>query len=303
MTPATQQSTAIGASTLVGLLESMRPVQWMKNAFVLAPLIFSGNLANSELGLKALAAFVAFSIAASGIYLWNDSLDWRSDLNHPEKRRRPIPSGRLSPALATICGSVLLLTAVSSSFLLNWPSGLLLCGYVVLNALYSTWLKHVAIVDLMCIALGFVMRVMNGAAAISVECSHWLLMCTFLLALFLAIAKRRQELVALPGNSVTYRRVLTNYSVAWLDQAATLVSGSAVVAYALYAVSSETQQKFGTDRLIYTLPVVVFGILRYLHLTHTGDQAGNPTSALLTDKQLLVCVAGWVLVCTAIIYL
>ena len=302
--PVLQTTTTAGvSSSLIGLLEGMRPVQWIKNGFVLAPLIFSANLQNFELGLRALAVFAAFSMVASGVYLWNDSLDWRSDLNHPQKKRRPIPSGRLTPAVAISCGSFLLIAGVLAGFALNLATGFLLFGYAILNGLYSLTLKHVEIVDLMCIAVGFVLRVIAGSTAIGVHSSHWLLMCTFLIALFLGIAKRRQEIVTLSNGSGQHRRVLAHYSLPWLDQAGTLVSGSTVVAYALYAVSPETQAKFGTDALIYTLPFVVFGVLRYLHMMHSGDRTGNPTSALILDKQLLMCVAGWVLACAAIIYL
>jgi 4-hydroxybenzoate polyprenyltransferase len=187
-------------------------------------------------------------------------------------------------------------------YLVNVPTGLLLTAYLILNVLYSVWLKHVIIVDLLCIACGFVIRVVAGAMAINVVFSHWLLMCTFLIALFLGIAKRRQELVILASNPGKHRRVLNDYKLAWFDQASTLVSGSALVAYALYSVAPETQAKFGTDKLIYTVPFVIFGILRYLHLAHSGDRTGNPTDALITDSHLLICVVGWVLACAAIIY-
>ena len=164
-------------------------------------------------------------------------------------------------------------------------------------------MKHVVIVDLISIALGFVFRVMMGASAIGVQASHWLLMCTFLLALFLGISKRRQELVMLANDSGRHRRVLENYSLPWLDQAGTLLSAATLVAYALYTVAPETQQRFGTDHLIYTLPFVVYGIVRYLHIVHTGGSTGNPTGALLADKPLLGCLAGWILACSATIYL
>jgi 4-hydroxybenzoate polyprenyltransferase len=291
------------ATQLGGLLEAMRPAQWVKNGFVVAPLIFSSNLGHVPLLVRSALAAAAFCLAASGMYLWNDSLDWRADLVHPEKKNRPIPSGRLSPALAVSGGLVFLAAALAAGFSLGVACGVLAAIYVGLNLLYSTWLKHVAIIDLMCIAVGFVLRVMAGAEAIRVEASHWLLMCTFLLALFLGIAKRRQELVTLAADSGKHRSVLSNYSVPWLDQAGNLIAGAAVVSYALYAVAPETQARFHTDHLIYTLPFVVFGILRYLHLVHFGSRAGNPTSALLADRQLLGCVSLWVLACIAVIYL
>jgi len=299
----TQPIPFTGSSSFTGLVECMRPVQWIKNGFVLAPLIFSKYLTDLGMDLRALAAFAAFCMAASAIYLLNDSLDWRADRNHPEKSRRPIPSGRLSPQVAATSGVVLAVGAVLIAFAINWITGWVVLGYALLNSLYSLRLKHVAIVDVMCIAIGFVLRVEGGGAAIGVTCSHWLLMCTFLLALFLGIAKRRQELAtpSLDGSG-THRRVLSTYSMAWLDQALTLVGGAAVVSYALYAVSAETIARFGTDRLIYTLPFVVFGILRYLHMVHSSNQTGNPTSALIADKQLLGCVMGWVAVCAGVIY-
>ena len=304
MQPEIARPNGIGLATqAAGLLEAMRPAQWIKNGFVLAPLIFSSNLAATTPLVRALLAVATFCLAASGVYLWNDSLDWRADLVHPDKRSRPIPSGRLSVAMALASGSVFLGAALAMAFSLNPATGLLLSIYVGLNLLYSVWLKHAPIVDLMCIALGFVLRVMAGSAAIGVIASHWLLMCTFLLALFLGVAKRRQEVVKLAGDSARHRSVLVNYTLPWLDQASTLVAGATVVAYALYSVAPETQARFRTDHLIYTLPFVLFGILRYLQLVHEGDRTGNPTGALLTDKQLLGCVSLWVLACVAIIYL
>ena len=291
-----------GGSALPGLLRCMRPAQWVKNGFVLIPLIFSAHLTDARLTIREAVAFAAFCMVASGIYLWNDCLDWKSDLEHPEKKMRPIPSGQLSASLAAACGSGFLVGGIGAGLALGRAMGLLLAGYAAMNILYSLRLKHLAIVDLMSIAAGFVLRVVAGAAAISVEASHWLLMCTFLLALFLGIAKRRQELVLLAGDSVRHRRVLDDYTIPWLDQAGTMVSAATIVAYALYTVAPETQARFGTDRLIYTLPFVIYGILRYLHLVHEGDRTGNPAGALLGDRPLLFCLAGWILTCAAIIY-
>ena len=292
----------VGESALTGLMRCIRPAQWIKNGFVLVPLVFSAHLADAGLMMRESVAFAAFCLVASGIYLWNDSLDWKSDLEHPEKRKRPIPSGQLSAPLAAACGSAFLAAGVGAGLALGRSIGLLLAGYAAMNILYSLRLKHLAIVDLMSIAAGFVLRVVAGAAAINVEASHWLLMCTFLLALFLGIAKRRQELVLLAGDSVRHRKVLDDYTIPSLDQAGTAVSAATIVAYALYTVAPETQARFGTDRLIYTLPFVIYGILRYLHLVHKGDRTGNPTGALLADKPLLICLAGWIVTCAGIIY-
>jgi len=288
--------------TIAGLIRCMRPAQWIKNGFVLVPLVFSNKLTSPPLALREVLVFAAFCLVASGIYLWNDGLDWKSDLAHPDKRTRPIPSGQLSAAFALAFGPVLVLAGIGAGLALGVWTFVLLASYAAINVFYSVSLKHVAIVDLMCIATGFVLRVGAGAAAIEVEASHWLLMCTFLLALFLGIAKRRQEIVLLAGDSARHRRVLDHYTVPWLDQAGTIVAAATIVAYALYTVAPETQARFGTDRLIYTLPFVIYGILRYLRLVQDEERAGNPTGALLTDRPLLTCLGGWILVCAWIIY-
>jgi 4-hydroxybenzoate polyprenyltransferase len=290
-------------SVLSALVECARPAQWSKNIFVLAALVFCGKWTNLHMALRELIAVAAFSLAASGIYFWNDILDWRSDLAHPTKRHRPIPSGRLRPIVAGFFGSTLLLSAFAIGFAINQTTALLLGMYVAVNTLYVLWLKHQQILDLLCIAVGFVLRVSVGASAINVKPSHWLLMCTFLLSLLLAIAKRRSEVVTLRHDRTLHRRVLEHYSVSWLDQASTLVASSTVVAYALYTVAPETQARFGSDRLIYTLPFIVYGILRYLFLIRTGDSTGDPTMAVIADKLLLICIATWSLTCIALIYL
>ena len=301
-TPAIRTPVGSRWFSLRALLRCMRPAQWIKNGFVLIPLIFSVNLNQPSLLIREAVAFSAFCLVASGIYLWNDAFDWKADLTHPEKKMRPIPAGDLSASVARIFGSLLLLTGIAVGFWLGRPLALLLSTYAGINIFYGLWLKHLAILDLMSIAAGFVIRVVAGAAAIGVEASHWILMCTFLLALFLGVAKRRQELLTLAGDSVRHRRVLDQYTLPWLDQAGTIVSAATIVAYALYTVAPETQARFGTDHLIYTLPFVIYGILRYLHLVQGGDRTGNPTNALLKDKPLLLCLLGWVLVCAAIIY-
>jgi len=300
-TPAVQTNTATGFSIL-GLLECMRPVQWIKNGFVLAVLVFSSHLAEPAYIRQALLAFAAFCTVASGVYLWNDSLDWRQDRVHPEKMNRPIPSGRLSPALAMIAGSVFLISGILTGFLVNRTTGIIVTTYAMMNILYALWLKHMVILDVMCIALGFVFRVMAGAAAVEVDSSHWMLMCTFLLALFLAVAKRRQEVVTLAAEGAKHRRVLGDYVTPWLDQAGTILAGATIVAYALYTVAPETTTKFKTDHLIYTVPFVLYGVLRYLHLVHSGSASGNPTAALVSDRPLIVCIVGWLAACAVIIY-
>ncbi len=297
-----QEREVSGGLRLLGLLECMRPQQWVKNGFVLAVLVFSSHLTDPVFVWRAFLAFTAFCITASGIYLWNDTLDRTQDLAHPEKKHRPIASGRLSPAMAMTFGSACLIAGVASAFAVSGTTGLILLTYATTNILYVLWLKHIVILDVMCIALGFVFRVMAGAAATDVKPSNWLLLCTFLLALFLGVSKRRQEVATLATDGSKHRKVLGDYSIAWLDQAGTMLAGTAVVAYALYTMSPETQARFRTDHLIYTVPFVLYGILRYMHRVHFSSVSGNPSAALLGDRPLLICIAGWLAACAAIIY-
>ena len=289
-------------SSLASVIECMRPGQWVKNGFVLAPLVFSEKLLDPRSEWKELGAVCAFCLSASAVYLWNDILDRRSDLMHPSKRNRPIPSGRLSVPSAAVACLVLLAAGLILGFGTNPATGVLLCVYMGINVLYGAGLKHVVVMDLMCISLGFVLRVLAGATAIQAQPSHWLLMCTFLLAMTLSIFRRRQEAVTLGKGSADHRRVLGDYSIAWFDQAGTMLSAATIVAYALYTVSPETQARLGTDRLFYTLPFVVFGTLRYLYLVYSGDRTGNPSSALMADKPLLGCVVAWLAACALVIY-
>jgi 4-hydroxybenzoate polyprenyltransferase len=291
------------AGRATGLLECLRPQQWIKNGFVFAPLVFSASLRNSSLALSEFFAFASFCLVASGIYAWNDALDWRADLNHPEKRNRPIPSGRLSVPLAISAAILLVASGLAVGFQINAQTGGLVACYVLLNTLYSLKLKHISILDLMCIAVGFMLRILAGAAAIHVTPSHWLLLCGFLLALLLAAAKRRHEVDTLAENGELHRKALAEYSIGWLDQAVTMLSAATSVAYALYTVAPETQDRFHTDGLIYTVPFVVYGLLRYLKLSHSSEGTGNPTAALMLDPHLLLCVVGWAAVCGAVIYL
>lgn len=285
------------------VIEGMRPQQWVKNGFVLLPLVFAGKLLSPGVVISGLAAVAAFSLTASGVYLLNDVADWPADLSHPAKRSRPIPSGRLSTGAAAAWGLALLLAGMALGFAIGRSTGFLIAAYVLVQILYTQYIKHMMILDLMCISTGFVMRVLAGSTAVQVKPSHWLLICTFLLSLFLGVGKRRQETERLGRDSPRSRPVLVAYNLPWLDQVATALSGATVLAYALYTVAPETEARFGSDRLMYTLPFVVYGILRYLHLMRSGDRAGNPAEALLRDWPLICCVSAWAVTCAAIIYL
>lgn len=290
-------------SMLRALLRSMRPVQWAKNFFVLAPLVFAGGLDDSRVLERGLAAFAAFCLASSSIYLFNDLRDREHDRNHPLKRHRPIAAGTLPAPLAAAAAVALAAVALSSAVFLGGRFGIVLAVYLVLNGLYSAGLKNVVILDALIIALGFVLRVLGGAAAVAVVVSHWLLLCTIFLALFLAFSKRRHELELMADDASSQRRVLSHYSPAFLDQMMNVVTASSVVCYALYAVAPETEAKYGGDVLLYTIPLVLFGIFRYLYLVYQRPGERNPTEAILRDVPFVTNMALWGLAVLWIVYL
>ncbi|MCI0591210.1 MAG: decaprenyl-phosphate phosphoribosyltransferase [Gammaproteobacteria bacterium] len=298
----TFQHAAASISNLRLLLISVRPTEWIKNAFLFAPLFFSKNLVSLELLAKTLLAFSLYCLATGGVYLINDIWDRDADKKHPQKSTRPIASGALPLALAAPVAIFLLITSLTGTFLLSLSFGLVTTGYVLLCIAYSQWLKQVVILDVFSIAAGFVLRVVAGAVVIGVAMSHWLLICTMLLALFLGFSKRRYELVALANDASLHRPVLAEYDPLFLDMMIAVVTSATVVGYALYTISNETIQRFNTDRLLLTLPFVLYGIFRYLYLVYHKNHGGNPSQTLLADGPLLVNIALWVLVAGAIIY-
>jgi len=288
------------------LLRSLRPAQWVKNLFVLAPLVFAHRLDDLRLLERAGAAFALFCAAASAVYLFNDLRDREQDRLHPLKSRRPIAAGVLPVPVAAGVALVLGGGALAAAFALGQAFALFLAFYVALNVLYSTGLKHVVILDVMSIAAGFVVRVMAGAAAISVEVSNWLLLCGGFLALFLAFAKRRHELVlAASGGSDqlrNQRKVLEQYSVTFLDQMINVVTASTLLSYALYTVAPETAERLGTAHLIWTIPFVLYGIFRFLYLLYQRPSETDPTATILSDWPFVANFALWGAVVVALIY-
>lgn len=288
---------------LAPLVRSMRPLQWAKNLFVLAPAIFAAELTDPVTLGRALLAFAAFSAASSGVYLINDVRDREADRLHPLKKHRPIAAGTLPAPVAVTMAVALFAGALAGAWALSAATALFVALYAILNTGYSLGLKHVVIVDVMVIALGFVLRVLGGGAAVEVVVSRWLVLCTIFLALFLALSKRRHEIELLAHEAPGQRRVLSSYSPAFLDQMINVVTASAVVSYALYATAPETAARFGTDSLVYTLPLVLFGVFRYLYLIYQAPEEKNPTEALMGDWPFLLNMALWGLVVLGIIYL
>jgi 4-hydroxybenzoate polyprenyltransferase len=276
-----------------GLVESLRPRQWTKNLLVFAGLIFSRNLLDPDLLGRVLATFVLFCLLSGGTYLLNDAVDAERDRGHPRKRLRPVASGRVPIRVAVGVGVSLLVLACAGAFALSPRLGLVAAAYAGLLAAYSCGLKHVVILDALVIASGFVLRALGGVVAIEAEFSHWLLLCTSLLALFLTFGKRRHELVTLEDGAIDHRPILSEYSPQLLDQMVAVVTASTLMAYALYTFAPETQAKLGTTWLPLTIPFVLYGLFRYLYLLYRRDLGGDPSEHLLTDRALLVAVALW----------
>ncbi len=274
----------------------------MKNLFVFVPLVFAHRLDRFDLALRSAAAFAAFCAAASAVYLLNDLRDRAADRLHPVKRLRPIAAGRLGTSPALAAAGVLAAGALGLAWTLGPGFSICLGLYLTLNVLYSLGLKRLVIVDVMTIALGFVLRVEAGALAIAVEVSSWLLLCTIFVALFLGFAKRRHELALQPENGAGARPVLEHYSLTFVDQMINVVTASTIVSYALYTVDPATAARLGTPYLIVTVPLALFGIFRFLFLLYQRSDVASPTDAILRDLPFLVNLALWGVTVLFLIY-
>lgn len=279
----------------------MRPVQWLKNGFVLAPIVFSGLVGDPEAWGRCVLAVVAFCAASSATYLVNDILDREADRQHPDKRTRPIASGVVGVGSAVAMAIVLIIIAAGVAFALGGWFPAVLGGYLVLTLSYSAFLKDAVFLDVLVVAAGFVLRVVGGAVAINVPVSTWLLMCTYLLALYLALGKRRAELALLGEEAGSHRVVLGHYTLPLVDQAISVVLGATVAAYTLYTVAPDTVAKVGSEGLMATVPIVLYGLFRYLYLLHRHELGGSPTLVLITDLPLLACVVVWIVAAAVVI--
>ncbi len=309
--PAGQLSgiTRTATRTAAPLLRAMRPRQWLKNGLVFMALAFSVGQSWSvnrpeswtPLLAKAALAFIAFCAASSAEYLINDLRDIERDRLHPRKRRRPLASGALRPRTAVLAAAALLAGGLLLALPLGWRFALALAGYASLALAYSFALKHMVLLDLMALAVGFVLRAVAGALAINVPVSPWLYLCTFLGALFIAINKRRHELTLLDDGAADHRPILAEYTTGLLDQMASVVTAATVVAYALYTVTAENLPD--NHAMLGTVPFVLYGVFRYLYLVHRHDAGGSPEDILLTDRPLQITVALWVIAAMVILTL
>ncbi len=292
---------------IVALIQALRPKQWTKNLLVFAGVVFSQQLGDRTLVLRAAAGFVEFSLLAGTVYLLNDIRDIESDRLHHRKRKRPIASGRLPLAAAWIA-LVPLVVVVGMLALWLGTGFCLVCGvYLIINLLYSYWLKNQVLIDVFVIASGFVLRAIAGVelllpVAPGTALSPWLLMCTFFGALFLALAKRRRELENSGAQAGEQRAVLQQYSAPLLDGLLLVTAATTLMSYALYTIWPGTVAKFHTEAMLYTAPIVSYGIFRYLYLTRASEKSEDPSQVLLTDRPMAACVILYVAVVVVILY-
>ena len=288
---------------ITALFVSLRPKQWAKNLLVFAGLVFSRNLFDTTNFLRSLAGFVAFCLLSGAVYLVNDLVDVANDRLHPLKRFRPIASGRLKPGTAKVAAVHAAALALVGGFALDWRFGIVGSGYYLMQLAYSLKLKHMVVLDVMTVAAGFALRAVAGTLLVHVTISSWLFVCTILGALFIALAKRRHELLFLEGGGEAHREVLEKYSEALLDQMMAVATSSTVIAYCLYTIAPETIAKFGTHNLMLTVPFVLYGVYRYLYLVYRKEMGGAPEKVLLTDLPLIVDGLLWAASVVAVLYL
>ena len=288
--------------TLPPLIAAMRPRQWSKNVFVLVGIVFAGQLFDRSAQLRVLSCFALFCAASSAVYLVNDVVDRAADVHHPLKRMRPVASGRLSPAVAVAASVVLAAGALVAAALLNPATLAIAAAYLASTYAYSFWLKRIFLLDVMTVAAGFVLRAVAGAACIDAEISPWLLVCSFLLALFLALGKRRSELVLLGEDATNHRPSLGHYSLALVDSWLTALAAAAIVSYAIYTQSPRTVEHFRTTNLLYTVPFVIYALFRYQHHVVCQDAGGDPGNLLVQDRALWVALLGWAITAAVVIY-
>ena len=288
-------------TNIYGLLRTLRPKQWIKNGFVFMALLFDEKLFVWPLLFKTTVAFILFCMVASTVYIINDLADLEKDKLHPKKRNRALPSGQLKPWFAILAAIAILAVCLPLSFWLHVYFGAIVLGYFLLNVAYSFVLKHLVIIDVMVVAAGFVLRVAAGVVVADAErFSPWLYVCTIFLALFLAIGKRRHELVLLAGGANSHRRILDEYSVDFLDQMTNLVTTGAIISYSLYTFSAANLP--ANYAMMLTIPFVIYGIFRYQYLIHVKGEGGAPEMLLYTDMPFLLDLVLWGVAVVLIMY-
>lgn len=287
---------------MIPVVRLLRPEQWIKNLVVFAALVFSRRLFVLPDLIAVVGLFVSFCAVASAVYIFNDWIDAPQDRSHPRKRLRPLAAGTISVSTALWLSATMAVAGIVMSALLDARTGALLATYLGINLLYTVRLKGEPLLDVGCVASGFVIRAFAGATVIDVPISRWLVLCSLFLALFLAFAKRRQEISLLEGVAVRQRPVLVKYSLPLLDHLNAILASATLISYALYTVDDETVERFGTDDLVFTVPLVIYGVFRYLFLIHRDQVGADPTRALLQDRALQLTVLLWGVVAAVVIY-
>ena len=281
---------------VTNLVRLMRPRQWVKSSFVFTGILFANAWRQPLLAQKVLLAAVAFSLTASGVYIVNDLLDRSMDLQHPEKKLRPLASSTVSVSAAVSLLTILLIAGLALSFLTSTNVLAIISLYVLINVAYSLGLKHVVILDVFIIASGFMLRILAGTVGVGIPPSEWLLLCGLMMALFLGFAKRRAELYSLTDDGPTHRKVLGHYQAVLLDNMIVVTATCVILTYSLYTMSPATIQAHHTERLIYTVPFVIYGIFRYIHSLHRQSAGSDPALQIFRDPHLLAAIGGWLIV-------
>jgi len=282
---------------------SLRPKHWVKNLFIFLPLIFGRKLLLLPDIINATEVFMLFSLASGAVYLLNDIIDIKTDQLHPVKRLRPIASGKVKLKTAKIFAVILAAVSIIFAFFLNANFGWVIIFYFALNFIYSKYLKKEVIIDVFCISVFFILRILSGCIVAAVTMSHWIIIMITLLALFLGFNKRRQELKILEHKAALHRQVLAKYDTYFIDQMIAVITSSLVIAYTLYTVDARTVKEFGSAHLLYSIPFVYYGIFRYLYLIHKLHTDGDPVRILFSDNKLKINLLLWIAVCIAVIYL
>ncbi len=296
---------------LNGIIQLIRPLQWVKNLIIFAAVLFSPAkvvLESPDVLVAVIQGFLSFCLVSGGVYALNDLMDLSADRHHPRKQNRPLPSGRVSISGAIIIGIVCAGGGVVWAFSIGQAFGWLVIAYLATNIVYSLGLKRAVILDVLLLSSGFVYRAMGGVFIVSqfvteFYLSYWLILCTFLLSLFLALAKRRHEIATLGDAAAAHRASLANYSLSLIDQVLAALTAATLVSYSLYTISDDTLKHYGTRDLFWTLPFVVYGLFRYLYLIYSRTEGGDPTRLLLKDRATLINVVLWAVVAAGIVYM
>lgn len=278
------------------LLRLMRPYQWVKNLFVFTGLLFGHAWHDPHLVTQAVIAFIAFCLASSAIYTFNDIIDLEQDKQHPKKCHRPLASGQVSISAAILLAALLGVSGLVLAYAASPAVFIILLGYALMNIAYSLWFKHVVILDVFIIATGFMLRILAGTLGVGIPPSQWLLLCGLMVTLFLGFTKRRAEIIALADDKTAHRKVLEHYSPVLLDKMIGITAAGLIMSYSLYTMNPDTIRIHGTPNLIYTVPFVMYGVFRYIYLLHHQSRGGDPSHDLVRDPHLFIVVGAWLVV-------